>query len=109
SARGCSLGQFGRGRLSGVETGKGADALDQRSQLAAALSAARSARCSVLVSKLDRLSRDVAFVSDLMAQWVPTSWLNSPGRSCSGEVFGSLGRSRHNLAKPTADSDHFEA
>jgi DNA invertase Pin-like site-specific DNA recombinase len=35
------------------------------------LSAARSARCSVLVSKLDRLSRDVAFVSGLMAQRVP--------------------------------------
>src|SRR5215510_3261385 len=54
-----------------AETGKGADALDRRPQLAAALAAARSARCSVLVSKLDRLSRDVAFVSGLMAQRVP--------------------------------------
>src|SRR5436190_19499612 len=54
-----------------VETGKGADALDRRPQLAAALSTARSAKCSVLVSKLDRLSRDVAFVSGLMAQRVP--------------------------------------
>src|SRR4030088_599588 len=54
-----------------VETGKGADALDRRPKLAAALSAARSARCSVLVSRLDRLSRDVAFVSGLMAQRVP--------------------------------------
>src|SRR6202790_589374 len=51
-----------------IETGKGADALDRRAQLAAALAAARSAKCSVLVSKLDRLSRDVAFVSGLMAQ-----------------------------------------
>jgi DNA invertase Pin-like site-specific DNA recombinase len=41
------------------------------SQLAAALAAARGAKCSVLVSKLDRLSRDVAFVSGLMAQRVP--------------------------------------
>src|SRR5262249_31794401 len=32
---------------------------------------ARKAKCSVLVSKLDRLSRDVAFVSGLMAQRVP--------------------------------------
>src|SRR6187200_857835 len=48
-----------------AETGKGADALDRRPQLAAALKAARSAKCSVLVSKLDRLSRDVAFVSGL--------------------------------------------
>src|SRR5690242_15545497 len=54
-----------------AETGKGADALDRRPQLAAALAAARSAKCSVLVSKLDRLSRDVAFVSGLMAQRVP--------------------------------------
>ena len=54
-----------------AETGKGADALDRRPQLALALAAARSGKCSVLVSKLDRLSRDVAFVSGLMAQRVP--------------------------------------
>jgi DNA invertase Pin-like site-specific DNA recombinase len=54
-----------------AETGKGADALDRRPKLVAALAAARSVRCSVLVSKLDRLSRDVAFVSGLMAQRVP--------------------------------------
>src|SRR3954470_21923626 len=54
-----------------AETGKGADALDRRPQLAAALAAAKAARCSVLVSKLDRLSRDVAFVAGLMAQRVP--------------------------------------
>jgi DNA invertase Pin-like site-specific DNA recombinase len=54
-----------------AETGKGADALDRRPQLVAALAAARTAKCSVLVSKLDRLSRDVAFVAGLMAQRVP--------------------------------------
>ena len=54
-----------------AETGKGADALDRRPQLAAALAAAKAAKCCVLVSKLDRLSRDVAFVSGLMAQRVP--------------------------------------
>jgi DNA invertase Pin-like site-specific DNA recombinase len=54
-----------------AETGKGADALDRRPQLAAAMSAARTAKCCVVVSKLDRLSRDVAFVSALMAQRVP--------------------------------------
>jgi len=54
-----------------AETGKGADALDRRHQLAAALAAAKIAKCCVLVSKLDRLSRDVAFVSGLMAQRVP--------------------------------------
>ncbi|MBA3519709.1 MAG: recombinase family protein, partial [Rhizobiales bacterium] len=54
-----------------VESGKGSDALERRPQLAAALAAARSVRCPVLVAKLDRLSRDVAFISGLMAQRVP--------------------------------------
>jgi DNA invertase Pin-like site-specific DNA recombinase len=54
-----------------AESGKGADALDRRPQLAAALSAARRAKCPVIVAKLDRLSRDVAFISGLMAQHVP--------------------------------------
>jgi hypothetical protein len=54
-----------------AETGKGADALDRRPQLAAALAVARSAKCCVVVSKLDRLSPDVAFVSGLIAQRVP--------------------------------------
>jgi DNA invertase Pin-like site-specific DNA recombinase len=54
-----------------VETGKGADTLDRRPQLAAALAAARKAKCAVVVSKLNRLSRDVAFISGLMAQRVP--------------------------------------
>src|SRR3954449_8153688 len=54
-----------------AETGKGADALERRPQLAAALAAARSSRCPVVVAKLDRLSRDVAFISGLMAQRVP--------------------------------------
>ncbi|MDP4027013.1 recombinase family protein [Methylobacterium sp. NEAU 140] len=51
-----------------VETGKGSDALDRRPQLAAALAAGRRFRCAVLVAKLDRLSRDVAFIAGLMAQ-----------------------------------------
>jgi DNA invertase Pin-like site-specific DNA recombinase len=54
-----------------IETGKGADALDRRPQLAAALAAGRSRKCPVIVAKLDRLSRDVAFISGLMAQRVP--------------------------------------
>jgi DNA invertase Pin-like site-specific DNA recombinase len=54
-----------------VETGKGADALDRRPQLAAALKAARKLRAPVVVAKLDRLSRDVAFIASLMGQRVP--------------------------------------
>jgi DNA invertase Pin-like site-specific DNA recombinase len=54
-----------------VETGKGADALDRRPQLSAALAAARKAKCHVAVAKLDRLSRDVHFISGLMVHRVP--------------------------------------
>src|SRR6478752_6413432 len=54
-----------------VETGKGADALGCRPELAAALTAARKAKGAVVVAKLCRLSRDVAFISGLMAQRVP--------------------------------------
>lgn len=54
-----------------VETGKGADALDRRPQLSAALAEARKRKCSVVVAKLDRLSRDVHFISGLMAHRVP--------------------------------------
>ncbi|SHN69636.1 recombinase family protein [Bradyrhizobium erythrophlei] len=54
-----------------VETGKGADALDRRPQLSAALAAARKAKCHVAVAKLDRLSRDVHFISGLMVHKVP--------------------------------------
>jgi DNA invertase Pin-like site-specific DNA recombinase len=54
-----------------VETAKGADALERRPQLAAALAQARKSRCAVIVAKLDRLSRDVAFIAGLMAQRVP--------------------------------------
>ncbi len=54
-----------------VETGKGSDAIERRPQLAAALAEARRLKGAVVVAKLDRLSRDVAFVAGLMAQRVP--------------------------------------
>jgi DNA invertase Pin-like site-specific DNA recombinase len=55
-----------------VETGKGSDALDRRPQLAASpLAKARELRCPIAVAKLDRLSRDVHFISGLMAHRVP--------------------------------------
>jgi Resolvase, N terminal domain len=59
------------GTFTEVETGKGADALGQRPQLAAALKEARRQKCAVAVAKLDRLSRDVHFISGLMAHKVP--------------------------------------
>ena len=54
-----------------VETGKGADALDRRPQLAAALKLAKKTKQPIIVAKLDRLSRDVHFISGLMNQRVP--------------------------------------
>jgi DNA invertase Pin-like site-specific DNA recombinase len=54
-----------------VETGKGSDALDRRPVLAQALAQAKRARAAVCVAKLDRLSRDVAFIATLMVQRVP--------------------------------------
>jgi DNA invertase Pin-like site-specific DNA recombinase len=54
-----------------VETGKGSDALDRRPVLRDTLALARKAKAAVVVAKLDRLSRDVAFIANLMAQRVP--------------------------------------
>jgi DNA invertase Pin-like site-specific DNA recombinase len=49
-----------------LESGKGADALELRQ----ALGEAKTRKCAVVVAKLDRLSRDVAFIAGLMAQKV---------------------------------------
>jgi DNA invertase Pin-like site-specific DNA recombinase len=49
-----------------IETGKGADALDKRPQLARALAHAKKEGACLIVAKLDRLSRNVAFISALM-------------------------------------------
>jgi DNA invertase Pin-like site-specific DNA recombinase len=51
-----------------VETGKGADALERRPVLAEALALAKRKKAAVCVAKLDRLSRDVAFISGLMSR-----------------------------------------
>jgi hypothetical protein len=73
----CSEGLDLVGEHVEVETGKGADALDRRPVLAAALGQARKAKCAVVVAKLDRLSRDVHFISGLMAHKVPMSTRSS--------------------------------
>jgi DNA invertase Pin-like site-specific DNA recombinase len=49
-----------------VETGKGSDALDRRQQLKAALAAAKKLKAPIVVAKLDRLARNVNFISGLM-------------------------------------------
>jgi DNA invertase Pin-like site-specific DNA recombinase len=54
-----------------IETGKGSDALDKRPQLSKALSHAKKEGASLVVAKLDRLSRNVAFISSLMETKIP--------------------------------------
>jgi DNA invertase Pin-like site-specific DNA recombinase len=56
--------------FSEAESGSGADALERRPLLAAALKAAKATKSLVLVAKLDRLSRDVFFISGLMSHKV---------------------------------------
>lgn len=55
-----------------VETAKRvSDTLQKRPILAGALTRAKAASCPIIVSKLDRLSRDVHFISGLMVERVP--------------------------------------
>jgi DNA invertase Pin-like site-specific DNA recombinase len=59
--------------VSGVvsEVASGKLGLEERPGLRDALAQAKKLRCPVIVSKLDRLSRDVAFISGLMSRGVP--------------------------------------
>lgn len=53
------------------EVASGSLDLDDRQVLKSALARAKKLKCPVIVSKLDRLSRDVAFISSLMSNRVP--------------------------------------
>lgn len=59
------------GAYTETTSGKWDNAIDRRPELAAAMAEAKRLKCPVIVAKLDRLSRDVAFVSGLMARKVP--------------------------------------
>lgn len=49
-----------------IETGKGANALDKRPKLRAALDICRKQGATLIIAKLDRLARNVHFVSGLL-------------------------------------------
>jgi DNA invertase Pin-like site-specific DNA recombinase len=49
-----------------VETGKGSNALDRRPELRAALELCKKSGATLLIAKLDRLARNVHFISGLM-------------------------------------------
>jgi len=79
-----------------VETGGGPDALDKRPNLAAALKLAAKARCPIIVAKLDRLSRDIHFISGLMTQRgrIHRCGVGSPDRSICPTPFCRSSRER---------------
>jgi len=54
------------GEFTEVETGKGAKALDKRPQLAAAIETCKKHKAKLVIAKLDRLARNVHFISGLM-------------------------------------------
>ena len=64
-----------------VETGKGANALEKRPQLRLALEQCRKTGSTLLIAKLDRLARNVHFVSGLIAQ-VRRLCAPNPAGSC---------------------------
>ena len=71
-----------------VETGKGADALERRPVFATALQRAKKLlqrakklKAPIVVAKLDRLSRDVAFIATLMTKKVEFVAADDPTKS----------------------------
>lgn len=58
------------GEFTEVETGKGANAIERRPQLKAALEACKKHKATLIIAKLDRLARNVHFVSGLLESGV---------------------------------------
>jgi DNA invertase Pin-like site-specific DNA recombinase len=84
-----------------VEAGKGPDAPERRPQFAAARTEARRHGQSypAAVAKLDRLSRDVACVANLMPQRVsfPVAQLGSDADSSTFHLFAALAETERTL------------
>lgn len=66
------------GQFTEVETGKGANALAKRPQLRAALDMAKKAKATLVIAKLDRLARNVAFIAGMMETGVPFVAVDMP-------------------------------
>jgi DNA invertase Pin-like site-specific DNA recombinase len=82
-----------------VQTGGGADALLLRPGLATALREARASRCPLIVSRLDRLSRNVHFISGLMEHRVHFI-VAALGRDCDHfvlHIYASLAEQERKL------------
>lgn len=61
-----------------VETGKGSNALSKRPQLVAALADAKKRKARLILAKLDRLARNVHFISGLMETGVDFAVADMP-------------------------------
>lgn len=89
------------------DVGSGKLGLDARPGLANALAKAARLKCPVIVSKLDRLSRDVAFISGLMARGVPfiVAELGADVDPFVLHLFAALGqKERQLIAQRTKDA-----
>ena len=64
-----------------VEIGKGRDALARRPQLGQALKACKRLKATLIIAKLDRLSRNLAFVANLMEAGVEFVATDNPTAS----------------------------
>jgi len=86
-------------RYEEVETGKGQDALDKRPQLANALLHAKKEGAYLVVAKLDRLGRNVAFISSLMESKVPfiVSQLGKDADSFMLHLYAALSEKEREL------------
>jgi DNA invertase Pin-like site-specific DNA recombinase len=87
-----------------VQTGVGADALLLRPGLASALKEAKATHCPLIVSRLDRLSRNVHFISGLMEHRVHFI-VAALGKDCDDftlHVYASLAEQERKMNFGTA-------
>jgi DNA invertase Pin-like site-specific DNA recombinase len=87
------------GHYQETETGKGFDALEKRPQLAKALAHAKKEGAYLIVAKLDRLGRNVAFISSLMESKVPfiVSQLGKDADSFMLHLYAALSEKEREL------------
>jgi len=82
-----------------IQTGAGRDALLMRQGLAAALKEACARRCPLIVSRLDRLSRNVQFITGLMEHKVHFV-VAALGRDCDNftlHIYASLAEAERRM------------
>jgi DNA invertase Pin-like site-specific DNA recombinase len=87
-----------------IQTGAGSDALLLRRGLASALNEARALQCPLIVSKLDRLSRNVHFIAGLMEHKVHFM-VAALGRDCDPftlHIYASLAEQERKMISERA-------